>query len=137
MNNPLKILCAILTLAVFPIYVQSQDTFNWTSIDPGDSLNWTDCFSPPLQCTRLNVPMNYSASNAGSFALALIRVPSSLNGTAAYQGPVLFNPGGLGGSGVDAMLQLGTQLATVIGPEFDIVSFDPRAQLQVMQTRHP
>ncbi|KAF9472296.1 alpha/beta-hydrolase [Pholiota conissans] len=117
-----------LTVLLFalPLYVRSQSAFNWSSIVPSDSLNWVDCFSPPIQCTRLNVPKNYSNPELGSFVLALSRIPSSLNGTAAYRGPVLFNPGGPGGSGVDAIVQMGAELSTIIGPEFDIVSFDPR-----------
>ncbi|KAF8160399.1 TAP-like protein-domain-containing protein, partial [Pholiota molesta] len=43
-----------------------------------------------------------------------------------YRGPVLFNPGGPGGSGVDFVVQLGSQISTVIGPEFDLIGFDPR-----------
>ncbi|KAJ7660273.1 hypothetical protein DFH06DRAFT_1326406 [Mycena polygramma] len=43
-----------------------------------------------------------------------------------YRGPILFNPGGPGGSGVDAVVGAGAAFATVFGPQFDIVGFDPR-----------
>lgn len=76
--------------------------------------------------------MNYSNTDAGLFSLALIRIPSPLNTTQEYRGPVLFNPGGPGGSGVDAITSMGTQLADIIGPEFDILSFDPRGKHTIL-----
>ncbi|KIM37584.1 hypothetical protein M413DRAFT_448385 [Hebeloma cylindrosporum] len=106
--------------------VLGQTGFDWGSIPGSDNLTWVDCYSPPTQCSRLNAPMNYSNPSAGSFSLALIRIPSTLSGTANYRGPVIFNPGGQGGSGVEGILELGSQLAQVIGPEFDLVGFDPR-----------
>ena len=61
-----------------------------------------------------------------------------------YAGPILFNPGGPGNSGIKVMLQYGAEFETVFNPEvpiftnatleplenrgkyFDIISFDPR-----------
>ena len=43
-----------------------------------------------------------------------------------YRGPILFNPGGPGGSGVDLIRRSGDVFSLVVGPQFDIVSFDPR-----------
>ncbi|KAL0562415.1 hypothetical protein V5O48_019672, partial [Marasmius crinis-equi] len=43
-----------------------------------------------------------------------------------YRGPVLFNPGGPSVSGVSFVLALGTTLQGTLGPQFDVVSFDPR-----------
>ncbi|ESK91968.1 alpha beta hydrolase fold family [Moniliophthora roreri MCA 2997] len=100
--------------------------FDWDSVQPSDALNWVDCFTE-LQCARFNVPLNYSDTSAGAATLAMIRIPSNLSTTDEnYRGPILFNPGGPGVSGVDAMVTEGKQLATLFGPEFDIVSFDPR-----------
>jgi pimeloyl-ACP methyl ester carboxylesterase len=47
-----------------------------------------------------------------------------------YRGPILFNPGGPGGSGVELVLNRGRRLASVLGPQFDIVGFDPRGKYQ-------
>src|SRR6266550_6896903 len=75
------------------------------------------------------VPLNYSEpiSSSNSASIAMIRTlspypPSSEN----YKGPLLFNPGGPGGSGVDILLEEGQVLRTLAGDAFDIVSFDPR-----------
>lgn len=36
---------------------------------------------------------------------------------------------GLGGSVVEGILEFGAQIAQVIGPEFDLLSFDPRGKV--------
>lgn len=85
-------------------------------------------------CARLLVPLNHlnhSDEALGHAAIALIRVPSPLSSTKAkphprYRGPILFNPGGPGGSGVALLLGTGDLLAQILGDEFDLVSFDPR-----------
>ncbi|KIM37592.1 hypothetical protein M413DRAFT_257941 [Hebeloma cylindrosporum] len=107
-------------------HVFGQTDFDWGSVAASDNLTWVECYSSTIQCSRLSAPMNYSNPSAGSFSLALIRIPSPLTGTASYRGPVLFNPGGPGGSGVEAILGFGAQISKAVGPEFDVLSFDPR-----------
>ncbi|RYP69197.1 hypothetical protein DL770_008295 [Monosporascus sp. CRB-9-2] len=46
--------------------------------------------------------------------------------TSDYKGPVFFNPGGPGGSGIFAMQDRGVLLQTIIGKNHDLVTFDPR-----------
>ncbi|KAJ3501873.1 hypothetical protein NLJ89_g9145 [Agrocybe chaxingu] len=106
----------------------AQTAFDWNSITPSTSLNWVSCYSQLTQCARLNVPLDYSNPSAGSAAIALIRIPSplGLSGSPAYRGPILFNPGGPGESGVNAGLALGSAIQGVFGQAFDLVSFDPR-----------
>jgi pimeloyl-ACP methyl ester carboxylesterase len=72
--------------------------------------------------------LNYSDPDGGHYNLALIRkravVPPE---SGFYRGPVLFNPGGPGGSGVDMIKgPRGDQFSAILGPQFDILSFDPR-----------
>ena len=43
-----------------------------------------------------------------------------------YKGPILINPGGPGESGVEFVYELGDLLSLIVGPQFDIVGFDPR-----------
>lgn len=38
----------------------------------------------------------------------------------------MINPGGPGGSGVEIIILLGQLIGEIVGPEFDIVGFDPR-----------
>ncbi|KAJ2923799.1 hypothetical protein H1R20_g13301, partial [Candolleomyces eurysporus] len=100
--------------------------FPWYTITPTQELIWHACY-PSFQCARLSVPLNYSEPRGRQAAIALIRKPSLFpERSRFYKGPVLFNPGGPGGSGVPLILKLGSAFSTVLGPEFDIVSFDPR-----------
>jgi hypothetical protein len=41
---------------------------------------------------------------------------------------MLISPGGPGVSGVDFGLDRGKQFSTIVGPEFDIIGFDPRGK---------
>jgi pimeloyl-ACP methyl ester carboxylesterase len=53
-----------------------------------------------------------------------------------YRGPVLFNPGGPGGSGVTFVALAGPALSQIIGPEFDVVGFDPRGKSSSAAKQH-
>ncbi|KAF4574323.1 hypothetical protein EYR40_005957 [Pleurotus pulmonarius] len=76
--------------------------------------------------TSCKVPLNHSDPEGASASIAMIRFPSPLAGTEQYRGPVLLNPGGPGSSGVDLVTGGGAVLSQIVGPNFDIVSFDPR-----------
>ena len=71
--------------------------------------------------------MSYSELEGRKIAIALTRKPALTSPESpSYKGPVLFNPGGPGGSGVDLVRGSGEEFATILGPDFDIVGFDPR-----------
>lgn len=60
----------------------------------------------------------------------MTRIPSPLPADSPwYRGPILFNPGGPGGSGVDMIARGGRALSTIVGPQFDVLGFDPRGTL--------
>ncbi|KAK7047825.1 hypothetical protein VNI00_006153 [Paramarasmius palmivorus] len=102
---------------------------SWASIEPTKDLAWQPCYEAAgsFECGRLQVPLDYSNPDGQSAAIALVRVKANVStDSAEYRGPILFNPGGPGGSGVDFIVQTGPILATVIGPQFDMVGFDPR-----------
>ncbi|KAF7364685.1 Abhydrolase-4 domain-containing protein [Mycena venus] len=106
--------------------VRAQDEFSWAKIVPTKELIWTDCYSDK-QCARLKVPLDYSHPEVASAAIAMVRVHSKVpHDSPSYRGPILVNPGGPGGSGVNQVLGEGAQLSTIVGPEFDIIGFDPR-----------
>ena len=112
-------------------YAQCSVDFDWASVrhisfemiaahdyyqlTPSTTLNWTPCYSEPLECTRLEVrplalkliishlstytqvPLDYSNPNGSTAAIALIRIPSALPANSTdYRGPILVNPGGPG-----------------------------------------
>ncbi|KAJ7683904.1 TAP-like protein-domain-containing protein [Mycena olivaceomarginata] len=72
-----------------------------------------------------SVPLDYSDPSVGTAALAIIRLPANVS-KEEHRGPVFFNPGGPGGSGVDTLVEIGLAFTTLLGNQRDIVSFDPR-----------
>ncbi|KAJ6607894.1 Alpha/Beta hydrolase protein [Mycena sp. CBHHK59/15] len=106
--------------------VAQADKFAWDTIEPTEELIWKNCYSGN-QCARLKVPLDYSNPGDASAAIAMVRLHSVVpHNSTSYRGPVLINPGGPGGSGVDVVLGRGSMLAAILGPEFDIIGFDPR-----------
>ncbi|KAJ7123175.1 Alpha/Beta hydrolase protein [Mycena epipterygia] len=102
------------------------DKFSWETIKPTEELIWTDCYSDN-QCARLKVPLDYSHPDTGSAAIAMIRIHSIVpHDSDSYRGPILINPGGPGSSGLNTIMKAGGLLSTIVGPEFDIIGFDPR-----------
>lgn len=78
---------------------------------------------------QYQVPLDHSKpEEEESAVIALVRKRSAYSeGSGSYRGPILFNPGGPGGSGVDMIMgPRGDFLSTIVGPQFDVVGFDPR-----------
>ncbi|KAJ7755225.1 TAP-like protein-domain-containing protein [Mycena metata] len=104
----------------------AKDEFSWETIVPSETLNWTDCYFGH-QCARFKVPLDYSHPEAAFATIAMRRVRSIVpHDSPEYRGPILFNPGGPGGSGVDFIGGLAAPIATIVGPGFDLIGFDPR-----------
>ncbi|KAL0569611.1 hypothetical protein V5O48_012351 [Marasmius crinis-equi] len=100
---------------------------SWSKIEPTKELTWVGCYTGGFECCRLEVPLNYNEPEGKSAAIALIRLRANLStDNPEYRGPVLFNPGGPGGSGVDLIKATGHEMSTILGPQFDILGFDPR-----------
>ncbi len=75
-------------------------------------------------CGRLRVPLDYREPAAKAIELFLIRV--RLAGQQQRIGSLVVNPGGPGGSGVDAAVGLALTLPIELMRRFDVVGFDPR-----------
>ncbi|KAJ7923509.1 hypothetical protein B0H13DRAFT_1980022, partial [Mycena leptocephala] len=100
------------------VHALAKDKFSWETIVPSAELLWTDCYSEN-QCARLKVPLDYSRPDGASAAIAMLRMHSGVpHDSPAYRGP--------GESGVDLVAVRGAQLSTVVGPEYDVIGFDPR-----------
>ncbi|KAF8188141.1 Alpha/Beta hydrolase protein [Mycena galopus ATCC 62051] len=115
------------TIFVSSALAQGADTFLWNQLTPSQDFQWVQCYSI-FQCTRLEVPFDYSNPNVGTAALAVIRLPANVSED-QYRGPILFNPGGPGGSGVESLVANGQSFQVVLGSQanqYDFVSFDPR-----------
>ncbi|SPO01789.1 uncharacterized protein DNG_04462 [Cephalotrichum gorgonifer] len=96
----------------------------WANIPSSPSLKWVPCYAK-ADCARLEVPMDYDDPNGAKVTLAVIRYRATDKKN--YKGPVLFNSGGPGNSGVDWFGEWGDKLHNAVGLNHDIVSWDPRS----------
>ncbi|KAJ6554854.1 hypothetical protein B0H19DRAFT_1263146 [Mycena capillaripes] len=104
--------------------VLADSVFDWRTLAATTTLNWTACYSG-FECSRLIVPLDYASPTSANATIAITRYPANCS-KSEYLGPVLLNPGGPGGSGVDYVVEVGADVATILGDCFDIVGFDPR-----------
>ncbi|KAK0457513.1 TAP-like protein-domain-containing protein [Desarmillaria tabescens] len=104
-------------------FVLAQSDFDWSAIEPTTNLSWVDCYSN-YKCARFQVPIDYSNEAGDKAAIAVIKLPAQSQ--TDYKGAVLMNPGGPGGSGVADVVYAGPLFASVIGTQYDLISFDPR-----------
>ena len=99
------------------------------SDDDRTAIAWGPCDDPLLrefgaECGTLSVPLDYSDDGEGQVTLALSRVRHTVPDK-DYQGIMLTNPGGPGGSGLIYSL-LGGFIPGGAGAAYDWIGFDPR-----------
>jgi pimeloyl-ACP methyl ester carboxylesterase len=90
---------------------------------------WAACTSPGLmrahaQCGFLAVPLDHRDPSGPTIQLAVSRVRHTVP-ESRYQGVMLVNPGGPGGSGL-GLSPLGTLVPGHVGDSYDWIGFDPR-----------
>ncbi|KAF7977281.1 hypothetical protein HWV62_606 [Athelia sp. TMB] len=102
---------------------RSRPDFDWYALEPSEDINWTACFDG-FKCARLSVPLDYQRPDGPKAVIAVQMLPAT--DRANYGGTILLNPGGPGGSGTWYVGKFGTKLAQVVGPQFDLLGFDPR-----------
>ncbi|KAF5662753.1 alpha beta hydrolase superfamily hydrolase [Fusarium heterosporum] len=101
-----------------------NSSIEWSKCDLDFGVDSMNEKQKAYDCARLEVPLDHtSASNGDTIRLDLIRVKATKE---PFKGSVLYNPGGPGGSGVEAILRRGPDLSRVLGGQFDVISFDPR-----------
>lgn len=104
---------------------RQADDQNWSAIEPSRDLHWHACYDGAYDCARLDLPMDWlDPTDKERVIIAIMRLRATE--TDDYRGPVIFNPGGPGLSGVWSLKDHGASLQTIIGKNHDIVSFDPR-----------
>ncbi|RFN46292.1 hydrolase or acyltransferase (alpha/beta hydrolase superfamily) [Fusarium flagelliforme] len=110
--------------ALTPRTDSEKPSIEWSECD----LDFGDLDLNTLQriydCATLEVPLDYmNSSDVRTIKLDLIRAKATKK---PFKGSVLFNPGGPGGSGVEAVLLGATQILPIIGGHHDLIGFDPR-----------
>lgn len=93
------------------------------------AIDWGPCSDPVLLsrhagCGFLTVPLDHSRPSGRTITLALSRVKHTVP-AAAYQGVMLVNPGGPGGSGLP-LAAVGSLVPEHAGDAYDWIGFDPR-----------
>ncbi|MFG2570885.1 alpha/beta hydrolase [Streptomyces sp. NPDC048567] len=89
-------------------------------------LAWKDCgtkSSPTLQCATVRSPLDHDDPSGRQVTLALTRVPHT---SKTFQGPLLVNPGGPGGSGLSMAPFVAASLPKAVASQYDVIGFDPR-----------
>ncbi|MET9382796.1 alpha/beta hydrolase [Streptomyces sp. NPDC002928] len=89
-------------------------------------VTWKKCGTtdyPKLQCASLEVPLDHANPHGQQITLALSRVPHTAT---KYQGPLLVNPGGPGGSGLTLAGYVASSLPKAVAAQYDVIGFDPR-----------
>jgi pimeloyl-ACP methyl ester carboxylesterase len=77
-----------------------------------------------FECGRTDVPVTYQDADGPTLQLFLVR--AVITGQTDRRGSLLVNPGGPGGSGVEAALGLALTMPVEVLQHFDLVGFDPR-----------
>lgn len=90
---------------------------------------WGPCEAARLasagaECGTVEVPLDYDDPDGQRISLAVSRVGATVS-DAEYQGVMLVNPGGPGGSGLGLSL-LGGSVPGGVGGAYDWIGFDPR-----------
>ncbi|MEU8767003.1 alpha/beta hydrolase [Streptomyces griseus] len=96
------------------------------STPPASKPKWTDCPTesyPTLQCAKVKAPLDHRHPSGRQITLALSRVPHTAK---TFQGPLLVNPGGPGGSGLSMAGFVASSLPKKVAAQYDVIGFDPR-----------
>jgi pimeloyl-ACP methyl ester carboxylesterase len=86
-------------------------------------LDWQPC-DDGFQCATAQVPLDYHQPRGQMIDIAVIRHLAT--DPAQRIGSLFFNPGGPGGSGVEALPLWYSLFPAQVRAQFDLVSFDPR-----------
>jgi pimeloyl-ACP methyl ester carboxylesterase len=87
----------------------------------GQSAAWTTC-GDGFQCAKVTAPVDWARPAAGTFRLAVVRLPA----TGKRLGSLLVNPGGPGVGGASWLRQAARTFDRSLRSAYDLVGWDPR-----------
>ena len=120
--------------AAAPVPVPTKTTITASSSSSGytpPAIRWTTCAdhflaANGIQCGFLIVPLDYANPRGQKIKLAVSRLKHR-SAASAYQGVMLVNPGGPGGSGLNlSYLGRGDFVPGTGDDDYDWIGFDPR-----------
>jgi hypothetical protein len=95
-------------------------------------IHWSPCppgwhLPAPVRCGSVTVPLDYTHPGGPALRLAVDRTRAT-GAPRRYQGPLLYDPGGPGGSGLSFPLRApaAAPLWRRLAAAYDLVGFDPR-----------
>ncbi|MFI6480228.1 alpha/beta fold hydrolase [Nonomuraea sp. NPDC050663] len=95
------------------------------SAEPAGAITWAPCEEEPTtECGTLAVPIDWSRPDGPTIDMAVARRKAT--DPSARVGTLVINPGGPGGSGVEAVYGAPDFFTEELRKRFDIVGFDPR-----------
>jgi pimeloyl-ACP methyl ester carboxylesterase len=97
-------------------------------VPDASTLHWHACTGgglPGLECSSLEVPVNYADPNGRKLTLALSMAPATAP-KSQQQGIMLVNPGGPGAPGLSLAAAVQQGISPQVARDYDIVGFDPR-----------
>jgi pimeloyl-ACP methyl ester carboxylesterase len=110
----------LVSLALVPTAAQARPK-------PQTALSWSACTDESLaglDCATLQVPLDHNEPAGTQITLALSRAKHT--GTTGFQGSILVNPGGPGGTGRDFASRVANGLPDNLKASYDVIGFDPR-----------
>jgi pimeloyl-ACP methyl ester carboxylesterase len=128
MRRRAAVLCGVTVVVAGTLTAVPADasTTHAAAAVPTAGPTWKKCATddyPTLQCATLKVPLDHARPGGRQITLALSRVPHT---SSVYQGPLLVNPGGPGGSGLTLAGFVASALPRSVASQYDVIGFDPR-----------
>jgi pimeloyl-ACP methyl ester carboxylesterase len=97
---------------------------------PGEHISWMPCGDVTghlMECSSMKVPIDhFNKANSGNktFNLSVVRLRG--NNTNGNSKNIFYNPGGPGVSAVGYLYEVGSDLISIVGEDFNIIAIDPR-----------
>lgn len=115
---------AVVATILAPVAAQAHTD---QAVRPAQGLSWAPCTEQDLsgmECATLQVPLDHRNPQGPKISIALDRQRHT--GTSGFQGALLVNPGGPGGTGRDFAASVASELPASLKAGYDVVGFDPR-----------
>jgi pimeloyl-ACP methyl ester carboxylesterase len=93
-------------------------------IDITQDLEWVPCFDS-FTCTKIGVPIDYD-NPWSTIPVSFMKWTSNSTSANSTAQDILLNPGGPGGSGIEALQSGLSNFLAALGTENNLVGFDPR-----------